>query len=41
MCIRDRGGFVELTFTEPGTYIFVNHSFAQMERGARGLIRVE
>lgn len=36
-----QGGFVELTFTEPGTYIFVNHSFAQMERGARGLIRVE
>ena len=36
-----QGGFVETVFTEPGRYTFVNHSFAQMERGARGLIRVE
>lgn len=35
-----QGGFVELEFTEAGTYTFVNHSFAQMERGARGLIEV-
>ena len=36
-----QGGFVELDFREPGTYTFVNHSFAEAERGARGLIRVQ
>ncbi len=36
-----QGGFVELHFREPGTYTFVNHSFAEAERGARGLIRVQ
>ncbi|MDO4916231.1 MAG: multicopper oxidase domain-containing protein [Rothia sp. (in: high G+C Gram-positive bacteria)] len=36
-----QGGFVEMEFTEAGTYTFVNHSFAQMERGARGLIEVK
>lgn len=36
-----QGGFVELSFPETGTYTFVNHSFAEAERGARGLIRVE
>ena len=35
-----QGGFVELEFSEPGTYSFVNHSLAEAERGARGLIRV-
>ena len=35
-----QGGFVEMVFVEPGTYTFVNHSFVDMERGARGLIRV-
>ena len=35
-----QGGFVELVFDEPGTYTAVNHSFADMERGARALIRV-
>ena len=36
-----QGGFVELAFPEPGTYTFVNHSFAEAERGAKGLIKVE
>ncbi|MCT1616427.1 multicopper oxidase domain-containing protein [Kocuria marina] len=36
-----QGGFVQLDFREPGTYRFVNHSFAEAERGARGLIRVQ
>ncbi|MBB5832180.1 multicopper oxidase domain-containing protein [Brachybacterium aquaticum] len=35
-----QGGFVELVFEEPGTYTAVNHSFADMERGARALITV-
>lgn len=35
-----QGGFVEMVFTEPGTYTFVNHDFAAAERGARGLIEV-
>lgn len=35
-----QGGFVELVFDEPGTYTVVNHSFVEMERGARALIRV-
>ena len=35
-----QGGFVELSFPEAGTYTFVNHSFAEAERGARGLIEV-
>ncbi|MCT1458212.1 multicopper oxidase domain-containing protein [Aestuariimicrobium sp. p3-SID1156] len=35
-----QGGFVEMVFREPGTYTFVNHSFASMEKGARGLITV-
>ena len=36
-----QGGFVQLDFREPGTYTFVNHSFAEAERGARGLNRVQ
>lgn len=35
-----QGGFVEMTFTEAGTYTFVNHDFAAAERGARGQIKV-
>jgi len=35
-----QGGFVELEFSEPGTYPFVNHSLAEAERGAKDLIRV-
>ena len=35
-----QGGFVEMVFSEAGTYTFVNHSFVEMERGARGLIKV-
>lgn len=35
-----QGGFVEMEFLEPGTYTFVNHSFAEAGRGARGLIKV-
>ena len=35
-----QGGFVEMEFLEAGTYTFVNHDFAEMERGARGLIKV-
>ncbi|MGA4670127.1 multicopper oxidase domain-containing protein [Propionibacteriaceae bacterium Y1923] len=35
-----QGGFVELVFSEPGTYTFVNHSFVEAERGARGIIKV-
>ena len=35
-----QGGFVEMVFTEPGSYTFVNHDFAQAERGAKGMIQV-
>jgi nitrite reductase (NO-forming) len=35
-----QGGFVELVFEEPGTYTAVNHSFVELERGARALITV-
>ena len=35
-----QGGFVEMQFREPGTYTFVNHRFAEMERGAMGKIKV-
>ena len=35
-----QGGFVEMQFREPGTYTFVNHRFAEMERGAMGHIKV-
>ena len=31
-----QGGYVELTFDEPGTYTFVNHQMTQMEKGQRG-----
>lgn len=35
-----QGGFVEMEFLEAGTYTFVNHDFAEMERGAMGKITV-
>lgn len=35
-----QGGFVEMTFEEPGRYTFVNHSFVEAERGAKGFIEV-
>jgi nitrite reductase (NO-forming) len=35
-----QGGFVELSFPEPGTYPFVSHAMVDAERGARGLFRV-
>jgi nitrite reductase (NO-forming) len=35
-----QGGFVELTFPEPGDYPFVSHVMVDAERGAHGLFRV-
>ena len=35
-----QGGFVELTFPEPGHYPFVSHVMVDAERGARGIIEV-
>ena len=35
------GGFVELTFLEPGTYTFLNHRMFAGDRGAMGKIVVE
>ena len=35
-----QGGFVELTFPEPGRYPFVSHVMVDAERGARGLFEV-
>lgn len=35
-----QGGFVELSFPEPGDYPFVNHQMVDAERGALGLFRV-
>lgn len=31
-----QGGFVEMTFDEPGTYTFVNHQMTDAEKGQRG-----
>ncbi|MFC0315627.1 multicopper oxidase domain-containing protein [Gordonia phosphorivorans] len=36
-----QGGFVELTFVEPGTYTFLNHRMFDADRGAMGTIIVE
>lgn len=36
-----QGGFVELTFNEPGTYSFVNHIMTNAEKGQHGQIIVE
>ncbi|NMR19067.1 multicopper oxidase domain-containing protein [Cellulomonas fimi] len=35
-----QGGFVELSFSEPGTYPFVSHLVVDAERGARGTLAV-
>lgn len=35
-----QGGFVELSFEEPGNYPFVSHLMVDAERGAHGIIRV-
>ena len=35
-----QGGFVELTFTEPGRYPFVSHQMIDAERGAHGTFAV-
>ena len=35
-----QGGFVELTFPEPGSYPFLTHAMADAERGAHGIVRV-
>ncbi|KRF09208.1 copper oxidase [Arthrobacter sp. Soil782] len=35
-----QGGFVELQFDQPGNYMFLNHSLADAERGAQGMIAV-
>lgn len=35
-----QGGFVEMTFDEPGHYPFVSHVMVDAERGAHGIIRV-
>ncbi len=35
------GGFVEMTFAEPGTYTFINHRMFAGDRGATGKIVVE
>jgi len=35
-----QGGFVELSFHEPGHYPFVSHSMVDAERGAHGIIEV-
>lgn len=35
-----QGGFVELTFPEPGHYPFVSHAMVDAERGAHGVIAV-
>ena len=35
-----QGGFVELTFSEPGTYTMVNHVMLDAERGAHGTVEV-
>lgn len=35
-----QGGFVELTFPEPGSYPFVSHIMSDAEKGASGLVNV-
>jgi len=35
-----QGGFVELTFDEPGNYSFISHIMSDAEKGASGIIRV-
>ncbi|WP_415504541.1 multicopper oxidase domain-containing protein [Actinomyces slackii] len=35
-----QGGFVECVAQEPGNYVLVTHSFADMEKGAKGILRI-
>jgi nitrite reductase (NO-forming) len=35
-----QGGFVELSFPQPGDYPFISHVMVDAERGAHGLFRV-
>lgn len=35
-----QGGFVELSFSEPGSYPFVSHAMVDAERGAHGVVMV-
>ncbi|HTM84532.1 MAG TPA: multicopper oxidase domain-containing protein, partial [Mycobacterium sp.] len=35
-----QGGFVELTFPEPGNYMIMDHDLRQAEGGARGMVSV-
>ena len=35
-----QGGFVEYVASEPGHYVFVSHSFADMEKGAHGVLEI-
>ena len=35
-----QGGFVELTFPEPGRYPVVSHIMVDAERGAHGIVEV-
>ncbi len=35
-----QGGFVEMTFDQPGRYPFVSHAMVDAERGAHGIIEV-
>jgi nitrite reductase (NO-forming) len=35
-----QGGFVELSFPEPGRYPFVSHVMVDAERGAHGVVEV-
>ena len=35
-----QGGFVECVASEPGHYVFVSHSFADMEKGAHGVLEI-
>jgi nitrite reductase (NO-forming) len=34
------GGFVELSFPEPGTYPFISHIMTDAEHGARGAFKI-
>lgn len=35
-----QGGFVECQAQEPGHYVFVTHAFGDMEKGAKGILRI-
>ncbi len=38
--VAAQGGFVEMEMLEPGNYSFINHDFAEGERGAKGVLHV-